>query len=68
MRAASTMGTWKTAQIKKKSRGSQSTGKSKGIFATTIQKFMCRRNRSWKHPLYDEVMKSCEIKKGGKSK
>lgn len=50
------MGQWKTKLIKKKSRGSQATGKSKGIVASTLAKFMCRHNRSWKHPLYNEVM------------
>lgn len=66
MKQASTMGTWKRAIIRKKSRGSQSTGKSKGIVATMMGKFMCRRNRSWKHPLYGEVMAGLGIKKAGK--
>jgi hypothetical protein len=36
--------------------GSQTSGKSKGIRPTSIQRFMCTRNRSHKHPLYDVVM------------
>lgn len=50
------MGKWKTKIIKKKSRGSQATGKSKGIVASALAKFMCKHNRSYKHPLYNEVM------------
>jgi hypothetical protein len=53
------MGNWKAKLIRKKGRGSQSTGKSKGIVATALQKYMCRRNRSYKNPLYSEVMESC---------
>lgn len=35
---------------------SQTSGKSKGIRPTSIQRFMCTRNRSWKNPLYGVVM------------
>lgn len=66
MKPHSTMGTWKTYKIKKKGRASQTTGRSKGIVATAIQKYMCRRNRSWKDPLYQQVMGTGEFKRGGK--
>lgn len=66
MKAHSTMGTWKLRKLKKGQRASQSTGKSKGIVATVMQKFMCRRNRSWKHPLYSIVMGVGEFKRQGK--
>lgn len=49
-----TMGTWKTKVIRKKGRGSQTTGRAKGIIATTLSKFICRRNRSYKDRLYSE--------------
>ena len=50
------MGTWKLKQLSKKTKGSQTTGKSKGIITTALERMMCRRNRSWKHPLYGAVM------------
>lgn len=50
--------TWKMKLTKKNTRGSHSTGKSKGIIPTPLQKTMCRRNRSWKHPLYSVIMGS----------
>jgi hypothetical protein len=61
-----TMGTWKAKKIAKKARGSQATGKSKGISSSTLQKYMCRRNRSWKHSLYGEVMDSIGSRKSKK--
>lgn len=67
MKQSTAMGTWKTRIIQKRNRGSQTTGKSKGIVATTLQKYMCRRNRSYKDPLYEVVMASCgtyKTKKG----
>lgn len=66
MRMAATMGTWKTRKIAKKSRGRSETGRSKGLIATPIQKFMCRNSRSYKHPLYEEVMKSLGVRKNKK--
>lgn len=66
MHAHSTMGTWKTKLIQKKSRGSRQTGKSKGIVATPLAKYMCRRGRSYKHPLYQEIMSGLGIKKAAK--
>jgi hypothetical protein len=50
------MGDWKKRIIEKKNRGRSETGRSKGIVATPLQKMMCRRNRSWKHPQYGAVM------------
>lgn len=57
------MGQWKARTIKKKGKGSQTTGKQKGIVANTLQKYMCRRGRSYKHPLYGEVMASLGSRK-----
>lgn len=57
------MGTWKRRLILKKGRGSQTTGRQKGIRPTAIQKFMCRHNRSYKHPLYDVVMETLGMRK-----
>jgi hypothetical protein len=48
----------RTAKAMKSSRPSQTTGRSKGIRPSALQKSMCRRNRSWKDPLYGLVMKS----------
>lgn len=66
MQLSSTMGTWKTKIIQKKSRGSRQTGKSKGIVASPLAKYMCRRGRSYKHPLYQEIMAGLGIKKSAK--
>jgi hypothetical protein len=61
------MGNWKLRKIKKKGRGSQTTGRTKGIVASPLQKFMCRHGRSYKHPLYGDVMESLgqRKRKGG---
>jgi hypothetical protein len=51
-----TMGNWKRRTISKKTKGSQSTGRSKGIISSPLERTLCRRNRSWKNPLYTRVM------------
>lgn len=66
MQLSATMGTWKVNIIKKKSGGRSETGKSKGIVATPLAKYMCRANRSYKHPQYDKIMAGLGIKKGKK--
>ena len=50
------MDTWKAHKVKKSQKGSQTTGKSKGIVSSPLQRYMCRSNRSYKHPLYQEIM------------
>lgn len=57
------MGTWKSRQISKAKKGSQTTGREKGIKATPLQKYMCRANRSYKHPNYASVMASLGTRK-----
>jgi hypothetical protein len=57
---------WKRKQIKKKN-GSQTTGRSKGIIASSLQRYMCRANRSHKHRLYSVIMGHGEFtRKAGK--
>lgn len=56
--AAHTMGTWKARQIGKKNKASRTTGRSKGIVSSALERYMCRRNRSYKHPLYAKVLLS----------
>jgi hypothetical protein len=63
MKNRTSMGNWKKKLIQKKGRGSQTTGKSKGIVATALQKSMCRRNRSYKHPNYGVIMDSIGVKR-----
>ena len=46
------MGNWKRKIIKKKGRGSQTTGKTKGINPSTLDRYMAAANRSYKHPGY----------------
>lgn len=38
------------------SKNNQTSGKSKGIRPSPLQKWMCRHNRSYKHPNYASVM------------
>lgn len=63
------MGEWKSRKIEKGNKGSQTSGKSKGIITSPLQRTMCRRTRSWKHPRYAEVMNSLggrgKVKKAG---
>lgn len=63
MKNRTSMGQWKAKLIRKKGRGSQATGKSKGIVADALAKYMCRRNRSYKHPLYNVVMSKIGLKR-----
>ena len=56
MRKHSTMGTWRLRKMKKGLRASRTTGKSKGIIATPLERTICRRNRSYKHPSYALIM------------
>lgn len=63
MKPHSTMGNWRKRKLVKGSRASQTTGKSKGIRPSQLAKSMCRRNRSYKHPLYSEIMKSLGVRK-----
>ena len=58
--------TWKIHQIKKQHKGSQTTGISKGIKSTPLQRYMCRSNRSYKHPLYSVIMGHGEFQRKGK--
>lgn len=51
-----TMGDWKARKLVKGLRASRSTGKSKGLVPDALARYMCRSNRSYKHPLYGEVM------------
>lgn len=64
----STMGDWRKRKMQKGLRASRTTGKSKGIVATAIRKYMCRRNRSWKDRDYDRVMGSGEFQRQGVKK
>jgi hypothetical protein len=49
-------GEWKARLLEKGTRASQTPGKKKGIAASGLDKTMCRRNRSYKHPAYDAIM------------
>lgn len=60
------MGNWKKRKLVKGLRASQTTGKSKGINPSPLARTMCRRNRSYKHPQYTEVMST--LGKRGKAK
>lgn len=59
------MSNWRSNKMRKANKGSQTPGKAKGLVATPIQRYMCTRNRSWKHPRYEEVMASIGSRKRG---
>lgn len=63
------MGTWKTRIFAKKSRASQTPGKKKGesCRADFMKKFMARRSRSYKHPLYSQWCRACDAMNGRKA-
>ena len=46
----------KDHHIKRLTRSSQSTGRSKGIKPSQILKWVCRHNRSYKHINYEAVL------------
>jgi len=52
------MGPWKRRKLEKGVRGKQESGRSKGIIASPLERFICRSNRSYKHPEYDRIMSS----------
>ena len=62
------MGTWKRKLISKEHKGRQESGRAKGIVASPLVKYMCRANRSYKHPLYDVVMTKLNGEKQRKGK
>jgi hypothetical protein len=68
MKPKATMGAWKVRKLEKGRRASQDTGKSKGIVASPLQRYMCRANRSWKHAQYAFVMGSGEFPRKGTKK
>lgn len=56
----------RTAAAMRTNRPSQTTGKSKGIRPSALERYMCRHNRSYKHPKYGEVMANLGSRKGKK--
>lgn len=54
--ATNGMGKWKARQLVKGARRSVTTGKSKGIVSTAMERTICRRNRSWKMREYAPTM------------
>ena len=55
--ATNGMGHWKSKTFSKKTKASKTTGKSKGIVVSPLERTICRRNRSWKMREYSSVMK-----------
>ena len=46
--------------------GSATTGISKGIHPSSLVRTMCKRNRSYKHPFYDQFCELCRSGTVGK--
>ena len=55
--ATNGMGNWKRKTFEKRTKASRTTGKSKGIVASPLERTICRRNRSYKMREYAAVMK-----------
>lgn len=47
------MGTWKRKILDKAGKGRSESGRSKGIVVSPLYRTLCRRNRSYKHRMYD---------------
>lgn len=56
------MGNFRAKVLKKRRKGSQTPGSTKGVTckADTLDKFMAKRSRSYKHPLYGDWCKKCD--------
>ena len=56
---------WKKTKNEKRRQQSQTTGKQKGVHcqATPIERYMAKRNRSWKHQEYETWSESHTGKK-----
>lgn len=65
MKQKSTMGTWKTRKLTKGQRASRSPGNKKGLVPPPWARYICRANRSYKHPDYSRWDTLCN---GGKIK
>jgi len=58
----SAMGSYRSKILKKRRKGSQTPGKTKGetCKADAMDKFMAKRSRSYKHPLYAQWCKKVD--------
>lgn len=59
------MGTWRQRKIKKGQRASRTPGNKKGLVPPSWARYICRSNRSYKHPQYarwDELCTGSKIK------
>ena len=57
---------WKRNILKKKTRGHSTPGTEKGCRANAVDKFMAKRERSYKHPDYYSYYEAKDRKEGRK--
>jgi hypothetical protein len=67
LRGEYAMSHWKSRTISKTTKGSQTPGIKKGIHPSQLERYMCRRNRSYKHADYARVMASLGLRKAKQS-
>jgi hypothetical protein len=53
------MGTWKARKVVKGSRASRTPGNKKGLVPPQWARYICRNNRSYKHPEYERWCGLC---------
>lgn len=58
---------WKSKQQRKERRQSHTPGNTKGVRcqATSLERYIARRNRSYKHPVYASVLHRWDRKVNG---
>ncbi len=54
------MGTWKARKLIKGTRASRTPGNKKGLVPPSWARYICRRNRSYTHPMYSQWNTVCD--------
>lgn len=57
------MGTWKQRKTQKGQRASRTPGNKKGLVPPSWARYICRANRSYKHPMYGRWSDICQGQK-----
>lgn len=52
MKLSQGMGNWKARKLQKGLRASREAGRKKGLVPPSWARYICRSNRSYKHPFY----------------
>ncbi len=65
LKQSTKMGTWKVRKLIKGTRASRTPGNKKGLVPPSWARYICRRNKGYKHPMYSIWNTMCD---GGKVK